>query len=784
MAAAAAAAGLLLTGGADRASAAAPATTITWQAAPSPFRLTFLVGGKPRVAEAQTSGGPGGRLSYRLQDGSFHGLTTLLGTTAIAHGNSYHVATDEPGRTAVVNVIGTRTGARVSLVLQPSTGVVATFEAFAAGTDEHFLGGGERPGALDLRGQALAVKVAYACQNLMPAPFYLSSAGYGVSLRSSAIASLGFPGSTSSSACPGGATPRCPLADGLTVVQLCAKSSALAYDFYAGSPSAVVSSYTQTTGRPQLPPTSQFELIKWRDIVPGPAQLFEDIDKLRALHVPIGWVLLDNPWEDSLCYGRMTFDTVRFPDPAGMIRQIHARGVRFMLWISPLVRQQFCPPPQQYPQSALFGTGGSAVTIDLTSAPTAAAFELSLRTLIGLGVDGFKADRGDEIDLEPEQLAGGSGTTLHNLYPLLYARAVAAAVQASGRQGSFATLFRAGAPGSAAVVPGFWAGDQPGSFAGLQAAIHDGLSAGVAGYPIWGSDTGGYGATESAEVFVRWAELSAISPVFEVGGTGGNATFWQYGTRTVDAFRSAAVLHYELFPYLYALARAAHATGAPILRPLAFDYPGDPTAWTADLELLVGHDLLAAPVTSAAPAGAHGTAQAPVYLPPGSWVDLATGILDRGGAAFDRTTPLSELPLFLRAGAAIPFAARAPQLWPKAWPTDALELAGRGGWLYAPAPGRTRAQTPEFGSLTAATTAHGSVSIDVRNARRETQVLLATAHVPARVLFGGLTVPRARSVSALRRVKEGWTVVQRPFPGVVLKLAPRAGAESVSLLLP
>ena len=775
---------LLLAGGAGAAPAPASGSTITWRVAASPFRLTFLVGGSVRVAEATTSGGPGGRLSYRLQDGSFHGLGTLLGTRSVAHGSSYRVATDEPGRTAVVNVLRTRTGARVSLVLQPSTGVVAIFEAFATGPDEHFLGGGERPGALDLRGQALAVKVAYACQNTMPAPFFLSSAGYGVSLRSSAIASLGFPGSTSSSACPGGATPRCPLADGLNVVQLCAKAQALSYDLYAGSPGSIVSSYTTTTGRPQLPPTSQFELIKWRDVVSGPPQLFEDIDELHALHVPIGWVLLDNPWEDSLCYGRMTFDTQRFPDPAGMIRQIHARGVRFMLWISPLVRLQFCPPPSQYPQSVLLGTGGNAVTIDLSSAPTVATFESSLRTLIGLGVDGFKADRGDEIDLELDQLAGGPGTTMHNLYPLLYARAVAAAVQASGRQSDFATLFRAGAPGSSAVVPGFWAGDQPGSFVGLQQAIHDGLSAGVAGYPIWGSDTGGYGATESAEVFVRWAEFSAVSPVFEVGGTGENATFWQYGTPTVNAFRSAAVLHYELFPYLYSLARAAHATGVPILRPLAFEYPTDPAAWTQDLEVLVGHDLLAAPVTSAAPAGAHGTVQAPVYLPHGSWVDLATGAVDQGGAAFTRTTPLSQLPLFLRAGAAIPFAARAPLLWSKAWPTDALQVPGRGGWLYAPAPGRTKLQTPEFGSLTAKETARGTVSIAVEHAPRQTQIFLATTHVPTHVRFEGRTVRRTQSATALRTAAEGWAVVRRPFPAVVLKLAPRAGAESVDLVLP
>lgn len=761
--------------------AASISPVISWRAGASPFRLTFLTNGVVQATEAATSGGPGGRLSYRLQDRSFHGLTTLLGTTAVVRGNSYRVATDEPGRTAVVNVTRTRTGARVSFTLQPSTGVVATFEAFAASPAEHFLGGGQRPGALDLRGQAFTVKTAYACQNTMPAPFFLSSSGYGVSLRSSAIASLGFPDSVSSNACPGGATPRCPLADGLNVVQLCAKAPGVSYDLFAGTPTAIVSAYTKTIGRPQLPPASQFGLIKWRDVVGGPSELYEDVDKLHALKVPIGWVLLDNPWEEGLCYGRMTFDP-KFGDPRALIDALHARGVKFMLWISPLVRLQFCPPPPQYPQSTLYGSGGNAVTIDLSDTATRSTFESSLRTLISYGVDGFKADRADEIDLEPAQLAGGSGVMLHNRYPLLYAQAIAHAIDDSGRRGNFATLAQAAAPGSAATLPGFWAGDQAGTFAGLQQAIHDGLSAGVAGYPIWGSDTGGYGATESAEVFVRWAQFSAVSPIFEVGGIGKNSTFWEYGTPTVNAFRDAAVLHYELFPYLYDLAGQAHATGVPIMRPLALEYPADPAAWTQDLEVLVGHDLLAAPVTAAAPAGAHGTVQAPVYLPRGSWVDLATGAVEPGGASFDRSTPLSELPLFLRAGAAIPFAGRAPLLWAKAWPTDALRLPHRGGWLYAPAQGRAAAQTAEFGGLDARTSGR-TVSIGVRRAPRETQVFVATTQVPTLVHVAGRVVRRAPTVAALRRAAEGWAVVRRPFPAVVLKLAPRAGAERVDLRL-
>ncbi len=280
----------------------------------------------------------------------------------------------------------------------------------------------------------------------------------------------------------------------------------------------------------------------------------------------------------------------------------------------------------------------------------------------------------------------------------------------------------------------------------------------------------------TAEVFVRWAQFSAVSPIFEVGGIGRNATFWDFGARTVGLFRAAAVLHYELFPYLYGLARTAHVTGLPVLRPPALAAPRDPHAWSADLEALVGPDLLAAPVTS------HGT-EPSVYLPPGSWVDLASGLAVAGGGSFVRPTPLSELPLYLRSGSAIPFAARTPSLWPQRWPTDALTMPGRGGWLYAPAQGTTRERDAAFGRLRAVDSG-STVELELTDAPAQTQVLVAGSRAPRTVEIDGRVVPRAASLAALRSEPTGWLPVRRPYPGIVLKLAPAHGAAAVRLRYP
>src|SRR5262249_14059637 len=260
----------------------------------------------------------------------------------------------------------------------------------------------------------------------------------------------------------------------------------------------------------------------------------------------------------------------------------HARGVRFMLWVSPLAT---CA--DGYP-GAPIGDPAHQV-LDLRDPAVVGELERRIKALAALGVDGVKADRGDENDLS------SVSPTLTNDYPLLFQHAVMGAL----RPGA-AAIFRAGTVGSQTVVPGMWAGDQPQEYIGLQRAIVSGQTAAMSGFPTWGSDVGGYATppVDDAELFVRWAQLGAVSPVMEVGGSGPNATPWTLGQQAMDGLRDAAVLHYELFPYLYGLLKARQ----PVLRPLGYGFPDDPGSWAATYRPPVG------PRPGAAPGTGPGTA--------------------------------------------------------------------------------------------------------------------------------------------------------------------------------
>jgi alpha-D-xyloside xylohydrolase len=267
-----------------------------------------------------------------------------------------------------------------------------------------------------------------------------------------------------------------------------------------------------------------------------------------------------------------------------------------------------------------------------------------------------------------------------------------------------------------------WAGDQPQEYIGLQRAIVSGQTAAMSGFPTWGSDVGGYATppVDDAELFVRWAQLGAVSPVMEVGGSGPNATPWTLGQAAMDGLRDAAVLHYELFPYLYGLLQAHQ----PVLRPLGYGYPSDPGSWAATYEFLVGPDLLASPVTG------PGTTPT-VYLPPGHWIDLYTGLAVSGGASFTRPTPDDQFPLYARAGAVIPFNLRtAIGSW---WGVNELAHPGRAGYLVT-----------------------NGARVDLTGLPRDVQLFIPRQGRPLHVTIDGKPVT--------------WSWSSGPLPGVVIHI--------------
>jgi alpha-glucosidase (family GH31 glycosyl hydrolase) len=201
----------------------------------------------------------------------------------------------------------------------------------------------------------------------------------------------------------------------------------------------------------------------------------------------------------------------------------------------------------------------------------------------------------------------------------------------------------------------FWGGDIGGTQEGLRASIIAVQRAAVMGYPNWGSDTCGYNEQlMEQEVCGRWLAFSALTPIMEVGPTR-NLGFWNlprppaYDETLIALWRVYARLHERLRGYSYRLAREAHESGIPIVRPLFLVDPAHPDAWTNWWTYMYGPDLVVAPVWE------KGIREQRVYLPAGArWRDAwHPDRVHDGGQTITVAAETHQLPLFVRVGSSV-----------------------------------------------------------------------------------------------------------------------------------
>jgi len=211
-----------------------------------------------------------------------------------------------------------------------------------------------------------------------------------------------------------------------------------------------------------------------------------------------------------------------------------------------------------------------------------------------------------------------------------------------------------GSPGTAAYENANFPGDETTAWdrmSGLGSLTNDMLSRAVGGAYGYATDIGGYfdysTPPTTKELFLRWAEWAALSPVFRLHGSGrtGTHTPWSYDGQTVRIYKELSELHLRARPLLEKLWKTADRTGAPPTRPLWWQYPADREGWHQDQEWLLGPDLLVAPVVT------EGARSRSVYLPEGCWQLHGDGARRTGGgASVTVKADLATLPWFSRCG--------------------------------------------------------------------------------------------------------------------------------------
>ncbi len=530
-------------------------------------------------------------------------------------------------------------------------------------------------GSLDRRGEMVEMRILPTFS--LYAPFYHSSRGYGLAVAGTTFGLFDVAHSD----------PRIlafRFETGTT-----AASRRLVFHLFAGPEHAtILDEYTALTGRPAVPPDWAFLHWRWRgelavgapallDGVPVNAHVADDVLMYEAHGIPAGVYLFDRPvLQGNFGFGRWEWDDVRLPNVASMLQSLDQRGYRLAMWSSTwtcgsdpgdngLEAQglgYLAPGPGGAP--ACNDLGASSFILDVTNAEARTWWRDKIAAFIDTyGIQGIKLDRGEEhiasaaTDIWAD---GRTGREVRNAYPTLQAEIHHDALSIA-HPNDFVLMSRPGYTGTQQYAV-FWGGDIPGSEnfgtgpgtdLGLRSAIISQQRAAFMGFPIWGSDTGGYYEFKDREVFARWLEFSAFSGLMEIGGVGEHAP-WRMPTQPtfdqelIDIYRQYTQLRETLQPYIVAAAQDA-ATGMPIVRPMVFEDRTDRRLRDLWDQYMFGPDLLVAPVWRT------GARSRQVYLPAGTWRNYwNTSEVYQGPQTLSVDVPLDLVPVFVRDGATVP----------------------------------------------------------------------------------------------------------------------------------
>lgn len=202
-----------------------------------------------------------------------------------------------------------------------------------------------------------------------------------------------------------------------------------------------------------------------------------------------------------------------------------------------------------------------------------------------------------------------------------------------------------------------WTGDQYGNFDLIRYHIPTITGSGMSAQAYATTDIDGiFGG--SNESFLRDLQWKCFTPALYVmnGWSNVNKAPWSYPEPYKSFIREWLKLKLRLTPYMYTTCREAWETGAPIVRPLAWNYPDDPNTLTekVNYEMMLGRDFLIAPVFESQ-ADSNGWYLRGIYLPEGDWYDYNDGRRVKGATTIVAyPVQLWNLPVFVRAGAIIP----------------------------------------------------------------------------------------------------------------------------------
>ncbi len=377
------------------------------------------------------------------------------------------------------------------------------------------------------------------------------------------------------------------------------------------------------------------------------------MDRFRQESVPLSVAVIDMDWhwvDIDPFYGSgwtgYTWNTDLFPDPKKFLDDLHERGLATSLNVHPAegVHAHETAYPAIAKRMGIDAESRLPVNFDPTDPEFIEAyFEELHHPLEDEGVDFWWLDwqQGGVT-----KIAGLDPLWLLNHFHFLD----------SGRDGRRPLTFsRYAGIGSHRYPIGF-SGDTWITWESLDFQPYFTATASNAGYGWWSHDIGGhFKGYRDDELATRWVQLGVFSPVNRLHS--GLNPFntkepWRFTAAAEQVMTDFLRLRHQLLPYLATMNLRAHE-GEPLVQPMYYDHPDEPSAYDVPNQFMFGSELMVAPITSPADR-ATGLGRVRTWLPEGTWTDVFTGQSYAGGRTVYLHRDLTSIPVLARAGAIVP----------------------------------------------------------------------------------------------------------------------------------